>query len=164
MKYIRSTYEILALRCMDESIDERHSNWAVEMLKAGFETDHLASLVLLEKPIDQFEIKHLVDVILKELDLDYKDNTKVLYEYSSYFIKKYLNKEIPSFKLLHEIKKLYLFLDYDYNLSPFYLLYHAKIDLDSNGYQHYYDGANSENIDSKIFDECLDWLENYPVK
>jgi hypothetical protein len=163
MEYISSTYEILALRCMDASIDERHSNWAAEMLKAGFETDHLASLVLLERPINQFEIKHLFDVILDELKLDYSKCHKIIYEYTSYLIQQFLLKRNSAEKLLRQIQRLYLFLDYDYELSPFYLLYHAKIDLDSNGYQHYYDGANSENIELKIFDECMDWLDNYPI-
>ncbi len=163
MQYVSSTYEILAFRCMNESIGERHSEWAIKMLKAGFETDHLASLVILEKPINQFEAKILLDDVLKELDLNYSDCQKILFEYTSYLIQCFLNKEILLIKMLNQIKKLCLFLDYDKELSSFYELYHAKIDLESYGSQHYYQGANIQNIDTLIFDECLEWLEKYPI-
>lgn len=148
---------------MDKSIDENWSNWAIEMLQAGFETEHLAQIIILEKPLNQFELKWLADKILNELSLKFNDCKKALLDYASYLMHQAFENKITFIKALSLIKELYLFLDYEYELSEFYELYHAKIDLEENGIQFYHQEATKENIDFIIFEEFSSWLEKYPI-
>ncbi|MNU10368.1 hypothetical protein D3C72_2574790 [compost metagenome] len=43
----------------------------------------------------------------------------------------------------------------------FYLLYFAKDDLTEEEYQHYWDGANRENIDQIISKTFKNWKAEY---
>ncbi len=73
MKPVESTYEIVAWKHLNNSVDEKWSNWAVEMLMGDYETEHLIELAKIEKPYNQFELQELTDKVFLELNLEYKN-------------------------------------------------------------------------------------------
>lgn len=161
MKPIESTTEILALKALNRSVDEKWVDWAVDMLMAGFETEHLAILAGESKPFNQFQLRSLIDKVLDELHLDYSDRDLVIKNYTCYLIDRVLSKKLEIFNALNILKDICIELDNDESLFDFYLFYFAKEDLLYSDNQWYLDGATKENIDSVIIDYFIKWKDNY---
>jgi len=163
MKPIKSTYEILAWKHLNRSVDEKWSDWAVEMMMQGFETEHLVELAGISKPFNQFELKELTDNLFAELGLDFSDKEKVLKSYATFLIEKVLNREKDTFSTLCVPKDLCIELDYEKNLYDFYSLYFAKYDLKYDEIQHYWHGADRTNIDSICLNYFTNWVNENPL-
>jgi hypothetical protein len=163
MKFTIQTYEILAWKLSKKSVDEVWSNWATEMLMNGFATEHLIELVGLEKPYNQFELSELTDKVFEELKIDLTAKNQIIKNYVFFLCQEVLSKKRDLFKTLHKIKTLYLDLDFE-NLIKFYFLSFAKEDLINLEIQHYWDGANRENIDQICFDYFKKWMLENPLK
>ena len=159
MKPVESTFEIIVWKFLNQSVDEKWSAWAVEMMMAGFDTEHLVELAGIEKPYNQFELNELTDKVFEELDLDYQDQDKVVNNYVTYLARKVLDKERDLLNTLREIKDLCIALDYDSKIYDFYSLYFAKEDLMYDSVQWYWDGANRNNIDQICFDYFKNWID-----
>jgi hypothetical protein len=81
IKPVLSTYKILKEKAFNADIDESWSEWAIEMMCAGYEVDSLYQLAGISKPFNQFELQELTNKVLKDLQLDYSNERKVVFEY-----------------------------------------------------------------------------------
>ncbi len=161
MKLVESTYEIIAWKHLNKSVDEKWSNWAADMMMAGFDTEHLVQLAGIEKPYNQFELHELTDKVFDELNLDFKDQDIVTTNYVTYLAKEVLGEKRDLFKTLRVIKDLCVDLDYNQKIYDFYSLYFAKEDLNYDTAQWYWEGANRSNIDRICIDYLKNWIEEY---
>lgn len=164
MKLVESTYEIIARKHLNKSVDEKWSTWAVDMMILGYETEYLVELAGIEKPFNQFELKELTDKVFEELNLDYKNQDKVVTNYVTYLAKEVLNKKRDLLKTLREIKDLCIAFDYDSKIYDFYSLYFAKEDLNYDTVQWYWNGADRSNIDQICVDHFKKWMDKYELK
>ena len=137
-------------KAFNTDIDESWSEWAIEMMCAGYEVDSLYQLAGISKPFNQFELQELTNKVLKDLQLDYSNERKVVFEYVYYLIKLNLNKIDKYYEMLKEFKDMYYELDMDIGLQNLVSLYWAKNGLLSNDFQYYWDGADKANIDKII--------------
>jgi hypothetical protein len=163
MTQIPSTYEILALKALNRDIDNTWTNWAIEMLRRGFDTENLVILAGQNQPFNQFEIQHLADKVLTELNLNYSDKDLTIKTYASYLLDKALKKEIDVLAVLCILKDICIELDMEKYLYQFYLLYFAKDDLLDSDVQWYIDNADKNNIDEIISDYFKKWLADNPL-
>jgi hypothetical protein len=157
MKPVKTTAEILAFKALNRDIDKIWVGWAVDMLMAGFDTEHLTILAGESEPYNQFQMHELADKALTELQLDYSDKEKTIKNYACYLIDKSLAGELESFKVLAILKDICIELDYVKYLYDFYLLFFAKDDLTYSEAQWYWDEATKENIDQIITDYFIKW-------
>ena len=67
---VASTAEILAYKALNRDIGRSWVDWAIEMLFAGFETEHLIILAGETEPYNQFKLQELTNKVLSELQLD----------------------------------------------------------------------------------------------
>ena len=147
---VLSTYKILKQKALNADIDESCVDWAMEMMEAGYEADSLYQLAGASKPYNQFELQDLTGKVLKDLQLDYSGKRKVLKEYICFLITSNVEKPENYYKILRELRDIYYELDMDREYQDLALLYWAKDDLLHVNYQHYWEGANRENIDRII--------------
>ena len=152
-KPVLSTYKILKDKAFNADIDESWIDWAIEMMEAGYEADSLYQLAGTLKPYNQFELQALATQVLKDLQLDYSDKRKALKNYAYFLITSNIDKRENYDKVLREFRDIYYELDMDIEFQDLALLYWAKDDLLYADYQHYWEGANRENIDTIIKDK-----------
>lgn len=151
MKYpVLSTYKILKEKAFNLDINESWIEWAIEMMEAGYESINLYELAGTTRPYNQFELQVLTTRILKDFNLDYSDKIKTLKNYIYFLITSNIDKPEKYDKVLKEFRDIYYELDMDCEYQNLALLYWAKDDLLYDNYQHYWDGANRENINSII--------------
>jgi hypothetical protein len=158
MKPIPSTTEILAYKVLNRNIDEIWIRWAVNMLMAGFDTEHLVELAGASVHDSHFELQALTTKALHELNLDYTDKHQIIRNYISYLTRLSLDGVIPPITVLKTSYDIYLELDDEAYLKGFAHLYYAMDDLLIDGVQWYSD------IDSVIHDYFVKWLLENPVK
>ncbi|MEP1227382.1 MAG: hypothetical protein ABJL20_12970 [Ekhidna sp.] len=163
MEPIPRTYEILAWKVFNRSVDEKWADWAVEMMQAGFETESLSMLALLEKPYNQFELKELTDRILVELGLSYEDNETVIRNYATYLVDLGLKGEKELRVLLSSLRDIYYASDYNSEYLDFYLLSYAKEDLEFDEFQYYWNDADRTNIDEEILKVFRKWKDESAI-
>ncbi len=157
-----STYKILMDKALNHDIDESWIDWAIEMMEAGYEVESLYELAGITRPYNQFELQVLTSQVLKDLQLDYSDKSKNLNKYVYFLITSNLDKPENYYKTLRELRDIYYELDMDSDYQDLALLYWAKDDLLYADYQHYWEGANRENIDDIIkeqFELLKRWFE-----
>ena len=147
---VLSTYKILKEKAFNSNINESWIDWAIEMMEAGYEVESLYELAGITRPYNQFELQVLTRQVLKDLQLDYSDKRKTLKNYVHFLIVSNLDKLENYYKVLREFRDIYYELDMDNEYQDLALLYWAKDDLLSADYQHYWEGANRENIDTII--------------
>ena len=135
-------------------------DWAIDLMKNGIETDNVLMLASFSKPVDSAEIKPYVSAVLNDLGVE--EDAAV--EYPLSHIRYYAEKVAAKEDIRANIKQLFtLFLDHDHDhgLTPFYLLYFAWEDLETEGYNHYYDHATLDNIEALAVMEANKWLHKY---
>lgn len=147
---VLSTYKILKEKAFNSDIDESWVDWAIEMMEAGYESDSLYQLAGTLKPYNQFELQVLTTQVLKDLQLDFSDKRKALKNYVYYLITSNLDKPENYYRVLGELRDIYYELDMDVEYQDLALLYWAKDDLLYADFQHYWEGANRQNIDAII--------------
>ena len=160
MKPVKTTAEILAFKVLNRDIDKAWVDWAVDMLMAGYDSEHLTILAGESEPFNQFQMQELADKVLAELQLDYSDKDQTIKNYACYLIDKSLNGELDNFKVLDILKDICIELDYKKYLYDFYSLYFAKDDLSYSENQWYWDGATRDNIEKIITDYFKTWKTN----
>ncbi len=161
MKPVKSTAEILAFKALNRDIDKTWVDWAVDMLMAGFETEHSTILAGESEPFNQFQMQELAEKVFKELRLDYSDKDQTIKNYACYLIDKSLDGELDNFKVLEILKDICVELDFEKYLYDFFFLYFAKDDLSYSENQWYWDGATRENIEIIVADYFTAWKTNY---
>ena len=161
-KPVLSTYRILMKKALDDFIDESWVDWAIEMMRAGFESDNLYMLAGILRPYDQIELQQLTDNVLKDLELNFTDKETTISNYACFIIKNSIASPDTYLQTLQELSDIYLNLDMASRYQDFYLLHWAKDDLIVSEHQWYWDGANRTNINDiirKCFQEFLDEFE-----
>lgn len=162
MKPVLKTYQILAWKCLNRSVNEDWSNWAVDMMMVGYDTEHLIELAGISKPFNQFELKELTDKVFQELNLDTSEEERIILNYASYLINQVKDtKDIES--TLSVLKDLCIELDYNDRLYDFYSLYFAKEDLKYSEIQYYWNDATRENIDQICMEYFKRWNNENPL-
>ncbi len=154
---ISSTYEILALKVLNRSVDNTWIDWAIKMLQSGHDTEHLLILAGEAPPYNQFELNSLTNKVLDELSLDYSDKDQTIKNYACYLIDEVFEGRRKAFTVLDILKDIYVEVGREGYLYDFYSLYYAKDDLIYSENQWYWDGADRTNIDTIILDYFKKW-------
>jgi hypothetical protein len=162
MQKVISTYAILMKKAFNEDIDESWIEWALEMMEAGYGSDNLYILDRISKPYNQFELQHLTDKTLTDLNFEIKDKLLTIRNYVYYIILKTINQSTNYLTTLKEIKDICIDLDNEY--MDFYLLYFAKDDLNESENQWYWDGADRNNIDEMIKENFKEYIDRIDEK
>lgn len=163
-KPVPSTAEVLAFKVLERNTDQSYKiwvNWAIEMMRAGFEAEYLVILAGESEPFNSFEMHRLIENVLCELDLDYSGKEEILKNYVCFLIDQVMQNKLSSLHALRNLNKLYLELNGAGWLQDFYLLYYAKEDLNYDRVQHYWAGATQENIDQIVTDYFLGWKKTH---
>ncbi len=161
---VLSTFKILKDKAWNADIDESWSEWAVQMIKAGYETDLLYQLAGISKPFNQFELHDLTDKVLNELQLDYSDKQKVIKNYIYFLLKQNINRTDNYYDVLKEFRGIYYELDMDSDYLNLALLYWAKDDLIYDSYQHYWEGADRSNINKIITEQFEEYIKKFETQ
>jgi len=138
-------------------------DWAIEMIRQGLETENVLIIASFSKPVDKYEIKPYVSAVLKDLKLNEKIGEFSIISNAYYYIHQILDNYYVR-KNLGILCRIHLHHDLPTYTQPFYLLYHAWNDLESNGSNYYYQGANLENIDSILKKEANLFVEKFIKK
>ena len=156
----RSTAEILALRALGASVDQRFVDWAVAQLEAGRDSPHLPVLAGEIAPFNYFEMSQLLDTVLRELGLELpRDDDSALRSYARERVLAAVAGSVSVSTVLSELAQLCIEFDYPRPLYDFYLLHWAKSDLQEQEVQWYWPDADRENIDSIISSHFETWLK-----
>jgi len=158
MQKVISTYRVLMKKALNEDIDEGWVEWALEMMKAGYESDNLFILAGLNKPYNQFELQELTDKVFKDLNLDTRNKHLTIRNYVYYFISTNINDPSKYLSTLNELKDICIGLEMEKEYMDFYLLYFAKADLNESENQWYWDGGNRSNIDKIIKEKFEEYI------
>lgn len=158
---VLSTYKILKAKAFNKNIDESWIDWAIEMIEAGYESEHLYMLAGETKPYNQFELQELTKRVLQDLKLDYSDKDDVIRNYVYYLVSSSIDRPETYYKTLRELRDICIELDLDSEYMEFYLLYYAKDDLTVEEVQWYWEGATRENIDQIIEEKFERWLRDF---
>lgn len=161
MHKVKSTYKVLVEKALQGGSIEVWKDWALEMMEAGFETEHLILLAGLLPNVNRFQLEDIINKALKELSLDTMSDEDIVYGYVYYLIDQALNSKMSSKEVLGILKNLCMDRNYDKELFDFYLLAYAKQELEEAGEQFYWDGANNGNINTIINTEFLEWKSKY---
>jgi hypothetical protein len=161
MKPVKKTFEVLALKALNRKVDRTWVDWAIDMLVAGYDTEHLAILAGEKEPFNQFQMYDLTNKVLEELQLDYSNMERTIKNYACYLIDMSLDNELDAFTALNILKDICIEFDHEKCLYEFYLLYFAKDGLIHSENQWYWDGATRENIDGIISDYFINWRIKY---
>tara|TARA_R110000796_G_scaffold252557_1_gene387734 strand:+ start:128249 stop:128743 length:495 start_codon:yes stop_codon:yes gene_type:complete len=161
MKPVDSTAEILIWKHFNKSVDEKWSFWAVDMMMAGFDTEHIVELAGISKPYNQFELGALTDRVFNELRIDFSDQQSLVIKYTTFLAKEVLMGRRDLLNSLRSLNQLFNKTEFDQIIQDFYLLYFAKEDLISSEIQWYWEGANRDNIDTICMEQFEKWLEKY---
>jgi len=135
-------------------------DWAIHMMGKGIETDNMLILASFSKPVDREEIKPYVSGVLKDLELDEKIGEYSIVSNCYYHVQQIID-EYDKRKNLSFLYSIHLENNYPEYTSPFYLLYHGWSDLETEGYNYYYDGATLNNIETVVNLESQKFISKY---
>lgn len=156
-----TTRAIRAWRALDEPPDQRWVEWAVRLLQEGVDTPTLRILAGLSDPLDRGEATRILDRVLLELNLPPLERQGAIRAYVSELLEELLSDPQRVGGVLDELRRMCLENDHDRTLMPFYLLAHARSDLQAQNMQHYWAGADRTNIDAIVREEAQRWLIQY---
>lgn len=160
-KPVLKTYKILKDKACNADIDESWVEWAIEMMQEGYEVESLYQLASISKPYNQFELQDLTKQVLKDLQLDYSNKPKAIYDYTYYLMKSNLNDSENYHNVLEKCINIYYELDMDNEFQDLMLLYWAKNDLLYSDSQHYWEGADKTNIDGIIKEQFEFYIKKF---
>lgn len=79
MHIVKSTYKVLINRILPYESVDTWKDWALEMMDAGFETEHLIQLAGLSADVNPFQLEEIINNALKELSLDAMPEEEIVY-------------------------------------------------------------------------------------
>jgi len=124
-------------------------DWAIHMMQKGINNENMRIIASFSMPVDREEIKPYVSGVLSDLKLEEKLGEYSIINECHYHIQQIIDE----YKIRKNLSSLYeLHLDNNHSeyTSPFYLLYHGWSDLETAGYNYYYDGATLNNISTIV--------------
>jgi len=154
------TYKIVAHATIPEYNTDEAVDWAIEMMRLGYDSEYILILAGLSKPTNRFETARYIDAALTELDLEPKTGQEAIVSYSYYYINQIANGIRVKYNLA-KVCDLCIQLDMERSIFDFYLLHWAWTDIDwpnNNGLQWYWDGADKDNIEQITIDTAKKWL------
>ena len=161
---IPTTAEILAIRKLGRSVDSRWAEWAISMLENGCNAPSLRILAGETALFNKFEMEELVDRTLDELGLtQHQSHVEAARAYTSVLVQQLLDGRASIDAVLSELTHLCIELGRLQDIYEFYLLHYARKDLQHYETQHYWLGANRQNIDQIIDERCKTWLIANPI-
>jgi hypothetical protein len=163
MHKVKSTYKVLVEITLHNGSIEVWKDWALEMMEAGFETEHLILLAGLSANVNGFQLDDIINKALKELSLDTMSDEEIVCGYVYYLIDQALISKLSTKVVLGTLRDLCRDRDYDKELFNFYSLAYAQQELEEAGDQYYWEGANINNINSIINTEFLEWKSKYEL-
>jgi hypothetical protein len=160
MTPIPSTYEILVSKVLNRPIGKQWTDWATQMLQAGYDKENLIILAGESEPYNQFYLRELTTKVLNELGIDFSDKEKAVKNYTCYLLKGFLNGTQDFRKTLTILKDLCIETDYERHLYKFYLFWFAKDDFDYFGDSQYHldESVTKYSIDEFIIEYSKQWL------
>jgi hypothetical protein len=151
-------YPVITNFNSDECID-----WAIEMINLGYENENILILAGLSKPANYFETIKYLNSALSELNLQPKSGEEGIVSYGHYLIS-LISSGRSVRQSLGEITDISIGTENSNILFDFRLLYWAWGDLDYNkDYQHYWEGANINNIEQIAIEVARQWLRLHPM-
>jgi len=158
MQPVANTPEILYYNATGYFADEAWVQWAIDMLEAGYDTEHLRILAGETPPYSHWHLQPLTAKVFKELGIDTSDIAGITHNYICYIISGALSgkKSYGSvLDILHELSYE------EEGLHDFYMLYYAMQDLKHDTVQWYWHGATRENIADIIRIKFEEWLQQH---
>jgi len=134
--------------------------WSIHMLQKGIETENMLILASFSKPVDREEIKPYVSGVLKDLKLEEKIGEYSIVSNCYYHVQQIID-EYAKRKNLSSLYNIHLENNYPEYTNPFYLLYHGWSDLETEGFNYYYDGATLDNIENVVKLESQKFIYKY---
>lgn len=161
---VPTTAEIVALRGLGRSVDERCCAWAISLLEKRTETPSLCVLAGERPPYNQFELEELVDRVLAELGVPkYSFIGDAVVAYASVRAQHRLSGCDTADAVLSDLGALCSDMDYSDEIYDFYLLRWGLDDLKHDTMCYHWPDANRGNIHQIIHSYCQKWLRKYPV-
>jgi len=154
------TYKIVAFSEIDRFDPTECIDWAIEMLELGYESPNLIKLAGCYGSKSYFEVEPYIEPAVRELRLSLKTGEDAIISYSYFFVSKIANRK----DVRNCLAMLYGFCharEYDEVVLDFFLLHWAWGDIDCNGYQHYWDGADISNIEETTVTVAIEWVKKY---
>lgn len=152
------TYKVLGFRndatfTMNEAVD-----WAVEMMRLGYNGENLHILAGLTKPINFFEGREYLEKTLQEIGLKQAIGADATLGYAVYHIKQ-IAKGVSATNNLSAICSYLNYNEYGELFSDFYLLYWEWDEINhGNPYREYWPEATAENIEITTIEMAQRWL------
>lgn len=166
LQKIPSTAEILFFWHQKTNINNQWINWAVEVLEAGYDTEHLVILTGMSVDSNYFEFAEIRDKAFAELHINNVDSKCIFMKYSEYLVKKAIQNPDDLYNFLKKLMQLYIDTNcFGYTFSDFYYLYFSWDDLDTMG-DHYHwpdPSLTKENRKSYVLEYFEYWL-NIPAE
>jgi hypothetical protein len=161
MHKVKSTYKVLGEKALQQDSAEGWIDWALEMMEAGYESEHLFMLAGLSTSLNRFEFDDVVNRTLKELSLDKYTEEEKIRGYVYYYASEALNGKMSTKAVLNKLRIACQSRDYDQILYPFYLLAYAQEEQEEFGVQFYWQEAGSDELDSVINNQFQKWISSY---
>ena len=86
MQPVANTPEILYFKVTNKHLDDVWVQWAIDMLEAGFDTEHLRILAGETKPFNYWYLQPLTDRVFSELGIDVSDVAGITHTYICFII------------------------------------------------------------------------------
>jgi hypothetical protein len=154
---IQSGYA-LQLVTMKEVID-----WAIDAVVGGFDSPSLRILAGLTDS-DQAEVGRYFSLVFRELQIPPLREELYVRFYTTLVLRELLSAKLGKKEALKRLSDLCIARGYEKELMDFYLLYHAKWDLETQQVQWYWKDADRSNIDRIIEEYANHWLKTYAVQ
>ncbi len=124
--------------------------WAANMLKLGRDTESVRILSSLAPLFTYDEVARYLGLALEELNIPRVSEQDAVFAYAADELNTMLQGESTEKATLHTLYQVCVEYNCPKPLFPFYLLHFSLTDLDNSGQQHYWPGANRENIHTII--------------
>lgn len=154
------TYKIIAYSVSPNFNSDECVDWAIDMIRFGYETEHILILAGLTKPVNYFETIEYLKAALHECKLAEKTGEDGIASYAFYYIKQIANC-VDIKNNLAKICQYCIHSDYPKSIFDFYLLYWAWDDYDwGNTIQSYWPDATKDTIEKIVVNQAIIWLNN----
>lgn len=131
--------------------------WAEAALNENFDSPSLRILAGLCDPLNFFEVKDYAEAALSELGIEIPCGSRVVSAYAKDIADDIINNPETIRLSLKKLFELCIAHDYQDDIYDFYLLHCAWGDFDHGEFQHYWDGATKENIESIVIEKCKEY-------
>lgn len=145
-------------------MDDTWVQWAIDMLEAGYDTEHLRILAGAVPPFNVWYTSALTDSVFNELGINLTDTNAITHNYIAYIVSQAVTGKDSAINALTILRQLYIDDVSADGLQDFYLLYCAWQDLEYDVNQRYWPGATEKNIEYLALDYFKQWLAKNAVQ